>query len=1300
MPTDSGINLDSLLKSLSGLGSSSGDLGSLSLTSKQSKVLPLVEFSNFSKHIFYGDAVRRFDNSLQNIQDTYPVGLSAGDIVSLCAENVFKVDKWKKEATGFDLWFLDQLSQTSTVTSSATNTVGETIPLTLIRRNSTNAITGSQTSVVDSISARAVNFEQENLNIFDITPGSADNHIVYASTAEETISRAAKLVNLLPEVLFYGDDNQVLERLMGAFGDELDEIKTFIDQIQYLKRLSYDDFNRTPDKFFPVVAQEYGINLFQSAITNAFESYFISSSSGMTNQEISYEVWKRILNNIIHLLKTKGIKECIEAIGRIYGLDANYLKVDEYSVFNKSQQIREYEEIDTPALFSTGDVYVQVPTGTVSAFDFASSANFTLESRISTTSALLHKILVHPYYTIDLDASGRLRFYTTRYNTSLNTNIASNTAFSNGFDANNIASGWIAHSSITGQIETASVHTAVSAQRLIFSTVSNGTQAFAQNLTGLTNENATYGATAFIHIPNLTGFQQHVVTFRIGPNSGGADWQHSSTATTTGSYQKLELSWNNTASNVWVWVTDSMTADITTNKLGTSGGFEAGFSSGIGNGWIAHSSITGSVTTSNIHTGTSAQSLSFSANSDNTQTFAFQLSNLTSNANYGATAFINIQTFPASSYNFRVGPTSGGADFQASTSSTTTGSYVQLQLDWANTATSVWLWLTANNSTSGQIFFDSVSSAIRPMTNTALVDSVCARLIAAGTTSVITQSSVSSYIQKEGNWINTAVSRSGDSLKLWTLGVSGSGSGADDIVILASALTSGVRVLNLDSSAGASSFGTYFPGSGSFSGYIHEVRSWSVALEEEDLKEHTKNFQSISFNNSTASNSATFGSLRSYYKLKENVILTGGYNFIVDSTTAGLTAIPRNFQAVKRHVVFPDMKKFIDWYPAGIGVDNDKIRQSGSKNDIADVAYLSVHLTPINAVNREIKNTWQNFNVAELLGNPEDLYRQSYTGPIVTNMQNFATRKSISSNLVDINSFTKATDNFNDVLGSIFTFIEQFLNAKTNLVSKGLLIEDHLLHRSKIQREDFRGINTPTTSFIQNNHFLAGSTSLTAGSTASFQGFKYTNGVQTFIGNSISAVRNLPNLAGNISSRNVPSFSFARVERFLPVKVIPSSAAETELEITINRLLISPTASPSAFNGNISGRVRLLRNGKPFKTDQPSVRFNFPSSANGINYFKVEIGDIINGRGRIIEGNDLTYVSKLDTQDIQIKMQLSNDVRGLSSDSTSLSGQIGVVPIQITNLFSNVANTVRVIIGSDNNLIQQLAGQDGVKIVS
>ena len=982
---DYGTNLHTLIQSLSGLGAVSSDLANISLTGDRSRVLPLVNYSDFSKHIFFGDALRRFRNSLTYIQNSYPIGLSAGDVASLCAENIFRVDKWKKEAKGFDLWFLDQLSQTSTVTASSTNINGENVPLIWVRRGATNTITGSQTAVVDSISARAVSFEEENINIIEQTPGSTNDHIVFASTSEQVITRAPRLKNMLPEILFYGDNNEILEKLLQSFGDVIDDLKVFIDQMEYIQVVNYDDYNRTPNKFLPILAKEYGIQLFQSSIQSAIESFFISSTSGSTTQEISYELWQRILNNYTHLVKTKGIRECLEAIARIYGIDHNLFRIDEYSLFKKPIQIRETEEVDMPVLFSTGDVYIQLPTGSVSAFDFSSSANFTIEGRISATSSLRHKLVQHPLYTIELSPSGQIVFSTT---------------------------------------------------------------------------------------------------------------------------------------------------------AGTS-----------------------------------------------------------------------------------------------------------------------------------------VSSNV---------------------------SSISALAHLKDNFMNFAVSRTGDNVKVWIMSLTGTGSGSEKHVLLSSGVTSGVQSINFDSSAGASAFGTYFPGSGSFTGYTHEVRVWNVALEEEDLKEHTRNFESVSFNNSTANNSATFGSLIAHYRLKENIVLTGGYNFIVDSTTANNSATPVNFntQVLKRYKVFPDQEKINKWYPSGLSFDNDKIRQDDPSDKMTDVAYLSTHFDPVNIVDREIKNTYQSLNIADLLGDPEDLYRHSYTGPFDTYYKDFLTRKSVSAELININDFIKAFDGFNDVLGGVFQFIKQFLPAKVNLISEGILVKDHLFQKSKIQRESYSSLPISVTAMQISNHFLETDTAASAATTSTFQGYRIQNPIQNYIDYNLTSNSTAINLGKNKSTINIPQFSFSKVGKILPIEVSPSNPEDTEVEVTLSRILISPTASPSAFNGNINGTIRLLRLGRAFQTDKPALRFNFPSSSNSNNYFVAEIGNIEAGKGRILTKKDLIFVSDLVDKNVQIKLQLSQDIRGLSADSQSLSGTIGIVPIQITNLFNNATQILRIGIGNDPQLVDQLLNQGGVKIIS
>ena len=206
--------------------------------------------------------------------------------------------------------------------------------------------------------------------------------------------------------------------------------------------------------------------------------------------------------------------------------------------------------------------------------------------------------------------------------------------------------------------------------------------------------------------------------------------------------------------------------------------------------------------------------------------------------------------------------------------------------------------------------------------------------------------SMSGWIKGGGsanNFVNVAVTRSGDTLKVWTMALSGSPTGGHDIVVYASGATAAYDVANLNFSStggvGANSVGgtnysqfpTYFPASGSFTGYMHEVRTWhDVALQDEDLFEQTRNFESVSFQNSTGSvdtvgitNKANFSSLSAHYKLRENIVLTGSaasYNFIVDSTTASNTAHPVSFGglSVKHYRVFDNQKKLSKFSPVGL----------------------------------------------------------------------------------------------------------------------------------------------------------------------------------------------------------------------------------------------------------------------------------------------------------------------------------------------------------------------------------------------
>ena len=164
----------------------------------------------------------------------------------------------------------------------------------------------------------------------------------------------------------------------------------------------------------------------------------------------------------------------------------------------------------------------------------------------------------------------------------------------------------------------------------------------------------------------------------------------------------------------------------------------------------------------------------------------------------------------------------------------------------------------------------------------------------------------------------------------------------------------------------------------------------------------------------------------------------------------------------------------------------------------------------------------------------------------------------------------------------------------------------------------------------------------------------------------------------------------------------------------VSRVLTAADAAPPSWGGSGGGgSVEVI--GNTFKTEMPALRFDFPASGNGDNYFEATVGNIAEGRGRTIKEKDVSFTTNLETGNVEFELRLSDGIRSLTAIDVArnitqnvvditVSGSIGIVPIRITNLFNNETTIFRVGINSDStkdsDLIRQIQEQGGTTLQS
>jgi hypothetical protein len=141
-----------------------------------------------------------------------------------------------------------------------------------------------------------------------------------------------------PQLFEFDTEDKRAESVFQLYGQSFDSVKKYIDNIAYMRHVSYDGINNIPDMLLKNLSQGLGlntVNLFDEKSLNDIlytrqDSAYSGVSVGKNLIESEYEFYRRILINLSQLYKSKGTRKTLEFFLKFLGAPEPMIKINEY----------------------------------------------------------------------------------------------------------------------------------------------------------------------------------------------------------------------------------------------------------------------------------------------------------------------------------------------------------------------------------------------------------------------------------------------------------------------------------------------------------------------------------------------------------------------------------------------------------------------------------------------------------------------------------------------------------------------------------------------------------------------------------------------------------------------------------------------------------------------------------------------------------------------------------------------------------------------------------------------------------
>ena len=206
----------------------------------------------------------------------------------------------------------------------------------------------------------------------------------YDDTKTDLISRMLTTTSLK---MYDQTEATKIKKLLRIYGAEFDKIRSFIDSIVYINRISYDKVKNTPDILVKNLARTLGWNTFTITNSDDLMTSILSTTKDDTSDsllpaEIDIELWRRIILNSNYYWKSKGTRDAIISILLLIGVPEQFINLTEYvytvdDVINVNNVPLTLNDLPSASLPYDSNGYPIAPTESNSFFFQISGTNDT-----------------------------------------------------------------------------------------------------------------------------------------------------------------------------------------------------------------------------------------------------------------------------------------------------------------------------------------------------------------------------------------------------------------------------------------------------------------------------------------------------------------------------------------------------------------------------------------------------------------------------------------------------------------------------------------------------------------------------------------------------------------------------------------------------------------------------------------------------------------------------------------------------------------------------------------------------------